>query len=142
MKVLFDTDHISILQLKTEPDCSNIMAHVARYDSEDFAYSIVSFDEQTRGARARISSARSLPEIILGYRLLEVVLADYATAEVLPFDGSAASIFSSLPKSRGKIGTMDLRIASIALSRGLTLLTRNTRDFGRVPNLMIEDWTI
>jgi len=37
---------------------------------------------------------------------------------------------------------MDLRIASIALSRGLTLLTRNSRDFSKVPRLVIENWTI
>jgi predicted nucleic acid-binding protein len=37
---------------------------------------------------------------------------------------------------------MDLRIASIAPSKGLTLVTRNSPDFRRVPRLNIEDWTI
>jgi tRNA(fMet)-specific endonuclease VapC len=37
---------------------------------------------------------------------------------------------------------MDLRIASIAISRGLVLLTRNARDFSKIPELVIEDWTI
>jgi tRNA(fMet)-specific endonuclease VapC len=37
---------------------------------------------------------------------------------------------------------MDLRIASIAISRSLVLLTRNARDFGKIPELVMEDWTI
>ncbi len=36
---------------------------------------------------------------------------------------------------------MDLRIASIALSHDMTVLTRNVRDFEQVPDLRIEDWT-
>jgi tRNA(fMet)-specific endonuclease VapC len=35
---------------------------------------------------------------------------------------------------------MDLKIASIALANGATLLTRNTRDFQKVPGLQIENW--
>lgn len=36
---------------------------------------------------------------------------------------------------------MDLRIASIALSRGMRRRPRNARDFHKVPGLQIEDWT-
>jgi tRNA(fMet)-specific endonuclease VapC len=37
---------------------------------------------------------------------------------------------------------MDLRLASIALSRNLTVLTRNLRDFTRLPGLKSEDRTV
>jgi tRNA(fMet)-specific endonuclease VapC len=40
-----------------------------------------------------------------------------------------------------RIGTMDLKIAAIALAHGATLLSRNLVDFKKVPGLTVEDWT-
>ncbi|NUQ61540.1 MAG: hypothetical protein HUU20_03565 [Pirellulales bacterium] len=39
-----------------------------------------------------------------------------------------------------QIGTLDLKIASIALEHGATLLSANTRDFDQVPGLRVENW--
>jgi tRNA(fMet)-specific endonuclease VapC len=40
-----------------------------------------------------------------------------------------------------KLGKMDLRIAATVLERAAILVTRNVRDFQRVPGLRTEDWT-
>jgi tRNA(fMet)-specific endonuclease VapC len=63
---------------------------------------------------------------------------------VLTFDTTAARTFGVLKatlESRGTpLAEPDLRIASIALSRGLILVTRNVRHFQRVPELTVENW--
>ena len=59
-----------------------------------------------------------------------------------PFDADAAKVLAQLQSQRIQPGKMDSRIAAIALSRGLILLTRNHRDFSKVTGLVIEDWTI
>ena len=65
----------------------------------------------------------------------------YAEFPMIAFEQQALNCFKQLDKMRLRIGTMDLRIASIALANDLTLVTRNTSDFAQVPNLKIEDWT-
>jgi tRNA(fMet)-specific endonuclease VapC len=89
-----------------------------------------------------ISRARTPADVIRGYTLLLEILQGFRAAPVLPFDAAAAAVFDGLRAQRVRIATIDLRIAAIALSRGLTLLTRNARDFGRVPGLLTEDWTV
>lgn len=62
----------------------------------------------------------------------------------LPFDDAAAEIAgqlrAQLASSGTPIGPHDLQIAAIALANGCTLVTHNVREFGRVPDLSIEDW--
>lgn len=63
---------------------------------------------------------------------------------VLPLDAPAdehyADIRAALERSGTPIGSHDLFIAAHARSRDMTLLTRNLREFQRVPGLRIEDW--
>lgn len=75
---------------------------------------------------------------------LSVVEAFTARLDVLPFDSKAAVHFGQIraPLEReGKvIGPYDLMIAGHARSQGLTLVTNNTKEFERVPGLLIENW--
>ncbi|MBE9038910.1 type II toxin-antitoxin system tRNA(fMet)-specific endonuclease VapC [aff. Roholtiella sp. LEGE 12411] len=62
----------------------------------------------------------------------------------LPFDDSTAFVYgrirAELLAAGTPIGPNDFQIAAIALTHNLTLVTHNTREFGRVSGLMIEDW--
>jgi tRNA(fMet)-specific endonuclease VapC len=59
---------------------------------------------------------------------------------ILPYDGPAAAHFQILRQLKLGIGTMDTKIAAIVLANGAKLLSRNLRDFERVPGLDVEDW--
>jgi tRNA(fMet)-specific endonuclease VapC len=65
------------------------------------------------------------------------VLSDW---EVVPFDERAADQFVGLLRQGIRIGTMDLKIASIALVNDALLVTANLRDFSLVPQLRCENW--
>jgi hypothetical protein len=60
--------------------------------------------------------------------------------EIVPFDERAADQVAGLRRQRIRIGTMDLKIASIALVNDALLVTANLRDFSKVPALRCEDW--
>jgi tRNA(fMet)-specific endonuclease VapC len=118
------------------------MLRMERYSPEDFALSAVSFHEQTLGAHNFINRAQTNTDTIRGYNLLIEILQGFASAPVLPFDVEAITIFDELRSQKVRISTMDLRIASTAISRDLVLLTRNIHDFSKVSKLVTEDWTV
>jgi tRNA(fMet)-specific endonuclease VapC len=61
---------------------------------------------------------------------------------MVSFATAAADIYDDLRQHRVRVGSMDLRIASIAIANPMTLLTRNQVNFARVPGLQFEDWTL
>ena len=65
--------------------------------------------------------------------------------EVLAFGQEAAAAYgrirTALEKAGTPIGPLDTLIAAHAVSMGVTLVTNNTREFQRVPDLEVEDWT-
>ena len=142
MKYLLDTDHISILQRKRSPEYARLAARIAACSGSDFALSIVSFHEQAGGCHAYVNRAKTTADVIRGYTMFGDLLSDFATALVLPFDAATGSQFDHLKSMRLGVATMDLRLAAIALSQSLIVLTRNRRDFAKVPGLVIEDWTV
>jgi tRNA(fMet)-specific endonuclease VapC len=142
VRYLLDTDHISFLQRRSSIEFNRLMIRIARYAPEDFALSAVSFHEQTLGAHNFINRAQTNTDMIRGYNLLLEILQGFSSAPVLPFDAEAIAVFDELRSQKVRVSTMDLRIASIALSRELVLLTRNVRDFSKVPKLVTEDWTV
>lgn len=142
MRYLLDTDRISFLQRRAAPEYGRLTARMALHPPTEFAFSVVSFHEQVMGAHARINQARHTAGVSRRYELLLDILQTFMAAPVLPFDAAAGAVFDGLVSQRLRLPTMDLRIAAIAFSRGLILLTRNVRDFGRVPGLVTEDWTL
>jgi len=137
---LLDTDHLTILQRGHGPEHAALLANMSRHPDE-VGVSVVSLHEQARGALARIISARTRADLVGGYGHLFDLIEDYRQLPLVPFDDPAAVLFVQLRSQGVRIGTMDLRIAAIALSRNLTVVTRNARDFGQVPGLRTEDWT-
>lgn len=79
------------------------------------------------------------PEATLAAQLR--FLAPYRS---LPFNDAAAivagEIRAHLASKGTPIGPYDLLIAAIAVANDCTLITHNVREFGRVPNLHLEDW--
>src|SRR5439155_17225268 len=141
MPVVLDTDHLSVLQWQEQPACDRLLARLDRLAPDDIATSIVSFHEQVQGWQAYLSRAKKAEQIVLAYAKLEAVWRSFLKMNVLSFSAQAQARFEGLRRQCPRLQAMDLRIASIALVTGATLLSRNLRDYRRVPGLAVEDWT-
>jgi tRNA(fMet)-specific endonuclease VapC len=136
--LILDTDHLSEMDRRSVTGLALLQR--LRSADHDVATTVISIDEQLRGLLALVKSAKSAKASIPLYARLEVFVTDLARWDIMPFDDRAVNEFEQLRKQRLGIGTMDLKIAAIALAHDATLLSRNLKDYTRVPNLRTENW--
>lgn len=139
--ILLDTDHLSVLRYAGDPRHSRLNARVrTAVESDIVATTIISVEEQLRGWLARLHTERSPDRQIIWHAKLAGLMSFFQAWRVEPFDRAVADELMRLRGERIRIGTQDLKIAAIALTRSALLLTSNLRDFSRVPGLRVEDW--
>ena len=131
MKYLLDTN-TCVFALKQR---SRIVNQLRKCVPEDLGVAIITVAELWFGARKSVRPEATRREI-------DAFLKPF---EVLPFDHEAAHEYArlrfELERIGRPIGERDLLIASIAVARGLIVVTHNVSEFGRLAGLIVEDWS-
>lgn len=128
MSVLLDTNVIIALSKHRQA----VVERLREYSPSDVFVSSLVMHELYFGAFEGERIARNLAEV------------DAYSFSVLAFDRDdarrAGEIRARLDAQGQRIGPYDVLIAGQALARGLTLVTRNVREFTRVEGLKLENW--
>jgi len=134
---ILDTNHVRYL-LDSHP---NVLQRLTTVNQKDVAITAVTAEEQIRGW-LRFMDANS-DRCVWAYKGFKDTLEYLKLVNVLDFDEKAYQIYRDLKKKlNNKVGTKDLQIAAIALSVNGIIVTSNLKDFCKIPDLLIEDWTL
>ena len=130
MKYLLDTDTLVYFYKRV----GNCHQHLERLSDQDIAISTINMFELEFGL------AKSSNPLPLRAFLRELI----RRYNVIDFDTTAcqrAGEIRAYLQSKGTpIGPYDVQVAGVAMARDLVLVTRNTREFERVPGLKVENW--
>ena len=136
--LVLDTDHLSELDRWSSAGIS--LDRRLEASGDEVATTIISAEEQLRGWLVLIRGQQDPHLSIPLSSRLHGRIEYFANGLVLPWDSEAADAMLQLRTQRIRVGTLDLRTASIVLTRGALLLSRNPTGFRKVPNLRVENW--
>ena len=128
---MLDTN-ICIYIIKRKP--LNVLERFKQTEISQIGISAITLSELSYGVSKSSKPAQN-----------QIALAQFiAPLEILPYDDNAAQYYGNLrtqlEKQGTTIGSLDMLIAAHALSVACTLVTNNTKEFSRIPNLKIENW--
>lgn len=133
MKYMLDTN-ICIYAIKNKPE--TVVKNFLKHNPDEICISAITYAELMHGVEKSQAKERNRVAII----------AFLSSFSILEFNNYAAEEYgkvrAELERKGTPIGPMDMLIASHARIEGLILVTNNTKEFFRVDNLEVEDWTI
>jgi tRNA(fMet)-specific endonuclease VapC len=138
LQFLLDTDQLTLYD-HLHPLVRN---HVAAQGSGVVGLPLVAVEEYLRGRLARVARAKDGIARTTHYALFLDSLQLAQRFPIAPFDQAAEDQYQLLRGMRLRIGTQDQKIAAIALATNVILVTRNKSDFGQIPGLVLDDWSV
>lgn len=132
-RYMLDTDTCSYIMKRSN---DQVLKRLQKVLVSDLCISVMTKAELLFGVE--VSARRKQDEAALNAFLHYMEILDFPDAASPHY----ARIRADLKTQGMMIGANDLFIAAHACSLGLTLVTNNTREFGRVRNLTLENWTI
>ena len=132
MKYMLDTN-ICIYTIKHKPP--EVIKAFLCHEPVDMCISSITYGELMHGVEKSQAVERNRAAITLFLSAISILPFDSDTAE------EYGAVRADLERKGTPIGPMDMLIAGHARSRGLILVTNNTREFFRVNELEVEDWT-
>jgi tRNA(fMet)-specific endonuclease VapC len=135
--VILDSDIVTLMHAEHPA----VVRHLESTDDE-IAITIITVIEVLRGRFDYLMKAAAREQFLHAQRLLRYSSQKLEELPTLLLDDTALDHFESLQEKKGlkKIGRADLLIASIALARRATLVTRNLKHFRLIPQLKCENW--
>lgn len=129
---MLDTN-ICIYCIKEKPPA--VIDNFLKHNPNDICISSITYGELMHG----VEKSQAVEKNRLALTMF------LSAMQILSFDSSAAEEYGKirayLEQKGTPIGPMDMLIAAHAKSEQLILVTNNTREFVRVPNLVLEDWS-
>ena len=133
---LLDTDSLTLFQHGPSPLEERVTAALPN----GLATTVISVQEQLVGWQAFLRSTKTDAQLAYAYQNLTNNVRTLSGIHIVTFSEAAIRRYNALLAMKLNIGKMDLRIAAIALEDDAVVITRNLRDFGRVPGLACENW--
>ena len=138
---ILDTNTVTLLQYEN----NQIIQRIRAVGNSSIFVTTITLEEQLKGRLAIINkcnSNKNLQGLASAHRNLKLTQNFFCSVNLLEFNQAACESYQKLRQQKINSGSQDLRIAAIALVNQAIVVTQNYKDFIKVPNLSIEDWTI
>jgi tRNA(fMet)-specific endonuclease VapC len=134
---VLDTDILSLYQRGH----SVLSSKLNSYPASELAITVITVEEELAAWYSLLRKVHDPDDLVMAYTRLAEAVPVLARWQIPRMNSASVVRYEKLKSMNLNVRKMDLRIAAITLEHGGVLVTRNTRDFQRIPSLQVEDWS-